>query len=65
MSKQYTDITAEELKQILTFLNEKVHDFSTFRISTLPENEKWESEHFGGGFSISLKIDRSKFKDLK
>jgi hypothetical protein len=64
MSKKYTDITAVELKQILTFLNESIHNFSTFKIRQLPENGDWSTEHFSRDFSISLKIDRDKFTEL-
>ena len=60
MGKEFTNLTGEELKYIIDFLNEKIIDFTTFKIPNLqlPENFKWSTDHFEKRLSISLNIEK-------
>lgn len=67
MSKEYTEITGEELKNILKFLNKSIKDFSNFNIKDLPIKGKWNAESWGklneNSMSIKLTIERNIFTD--
>ena len=67
MSKKYTEITGDELKEMLKFLNKNIKEFSTFNINKLPEKESWNTESWGklgeNSMSIKLVIERNIFAD--
>jgi hypothetical protein len=60
MSKKYTEITGEELKEILNFFKVQRDKFSSMEIIELPEIEDWKLEHYKKGLTISLNIKRNR-----
>lgn len=66
MSKEYKDMTADELQAILKFLNTVIRDVATFRCNQLPTEDKWRYESLvsvdGKAMNICFSVEKNIYK---